>query len=80
MAELNNDYNKNSNLTKIKSKYIIIKIFDNLKQNKLLNIVNYNKKYQKLMNIKLIDYKRKYSKIEIEIIPEENKERKGNKK
>ena len=73
MAELNNDYNQNSNLTKIRSKYIIIKIFDNLEGNKLLNIINYNKKYQKLMNKKLIDYKREYSKIEIEIIPEENK-------
>ena len=45
MAELNNDYNQNNILTKIRSKYIIIKIFDNLKQNKLLNITNYNKKY-----------------------------------
>jgi len=73
MVEINNDYNQNNNLTKIRSKYIIIKIFDNLKQNKLLNIINYNKKYQKLMNKKLMDYKIEYSKIEIEIIPEENK-------
>ena len=55
---MNNDYNQNCNLNKIRSKYIIIKIFDILKQNKLLNIIN---------------YKREYSKIEIEIIPEENK-------
>ena len=73
MAQINNDYNQNDNLTKIRSKYIIIKIFDNLEQNKLLNIIKYNKQYQKLMNIKLIDYIREYSKIEIEIIPEENK-------
>ena len=72
MAEINNEYNQNSNLAKIRSKYIIIKIFDNLKKNKLLNNINYNKKYQKLMNKKLIDYKREYSKIEIEIIPEKN--------
>ena len=70
---MNNDYNQNCNLNKIRSKYIIIKIFDILKQNKLLNIINYNKKYQKLMNMHLINYKREYSKIEIEIIPEENK-------
>ena len=56
MAEINNEYNQNCFLTKIRSKYIIIKIFNNLKQKKLLNIINYNKKYQKLMNIKLIDY------------------------
>ena len=61
-----------NNLMKIRSKYIIIKIFNNIKQSKLLNIINYNKSYQKLMNIKLKDYKNEFSKIEIEIIPEEN--------
>ena len=64
---------KINNLMKIRSKYIIIKIFNNIKQSKLLNIINYNKKYQKLMNIKLKDYKNEYSKIELEIILEENK-------
>ena len=63
---------KINNLMKIRSKYIIIKIFNNIKQSKLLNIINYNKSYQKLMNIKLKDYKNEFSKIEIEIIPEEN--------
>ena len=75
MTELINSHNQNGNLAKIRSKYIIIKIFDNLEQNKLLNIINYNKKYQKLMNKKLIDYKREYSIIIIEIMPEENKYR-----
>ena len=64
---------KINNLMKIRSKYIIIKIFNNIKQSKLLNIINYNKSYQKLMNIKLKDYKNEYSKIELEIILEENK-------
>ena len=72
MAETNNNLNKNDNLKRIKSKYIVIRIFENLKQNKLLDIIHYNKKYQKLMNIKLKDYKNKFSKIEIEIIPKEN--------
>ena len=43
MSERNNIINKNNILQKIRSKYIIIKIFDNLKENKLLNIINYNK-------------------------------------
>ena len=32
MAKRNNNSNKNSNLKKIMSKYIIIRIFDNIKQ------------------------------------------------
>ena len=74
MSRLNKDYNKSSNLEKINTKYIIIKIFDNLHQNRLLNIINYNKQYQKLMNKKLIDYKSEYLKIEIEIIPEKDEQ------
>ena len=72
MAEANNNFNKNDVLKKIKSKYIVMRIFENLKQIKLLDIIHYNKKYQKLMNIKLKDYKNKFAKIEIEIIPKEN--------
>ena len=73
MAEIKDECNQNSNLAKIRSKCIIIKIFDNLEHNKLLNIIIYNKKNKKLMNIELIDYKIKYFKIVIEIIPEKNK-------
>ena len=72
MAEINNNLNKNYILKKIKSKYIVMRIFENLKQIKLLDIIHYNKKYQKLMNIKLKDYKNKFLNIEIEIIPKEN--------
>ena len=72
MSDKNNYVNKNDKLKKITSKYIVIRIFDNLNQNKLLNIIHYNKKYQKVMNIKLKDYKNEFSKIEIEIIPKEN--------
>ena len=64
--------NKHNNLNKIRSKYIVIKIFDNFNQKRLLNIIHYNKKYQKLMNINLKSYKNEYLKIQIEIIPKEN--------
>ena len=50
MAKTSNKFNGNNMLIKIRSKYILIKIFENLKENKLLNIIHYNKKYQKLMN------------------------------
>ena len=33
----------NNNLNKIRSKYIYMKIFMNLNQNRLLNIIHYNK-------------------------------------
>ena len=72
MAEINNDVSSNDVLKKIRSKYIIMKIFDNLNESKLLNIIHYNKIYQKMMKIKLKDYKNEFSKIEIEIIPEKN--------
>jgi len=72
MAETNNNLSKNNILKMIKSKYIVIRIFENLKQFKLLDIIHYNKKYQKLMNIKLKDYKNEFLKIEIEVIPKEN--------
>ena len=64
--------NKHNNLNKIRSKYIVKRIFDNIKQIKLLNIINYNKEYQKLMKIKLKDYIEEFLNIKIEIIPKEN--------
>ena len=72
MDEISDNFNKTDLLQKIRSIYIVKIIFDNLKQNKLLNIFHYNKAYQKLMNIKLNDYIIEFSKIEIEIIPKEN--------
>ena len=48
---------------KIKSKYITVKIFGHLNKNILLNIINYNKKYQKLMNKNLKSYKKKFLQI-----------------
>ena len=72
MAEIGNNYTKDDKLIKIKSKYIVIKIFKNLNQHKLLDIIHYNKKYQKVMEKKLKDYKYESFTIVIEIIPEEN--------
>ena len=72
MAEIINNLNKNDLILKIRSKYIVMLIFDNLKDIKLLELLRYNKKYQKLINKKLKDYKNTFSKIEIEIIPKEN--------
>ena len=73
MAEISDYIYSNNMLQKIRSHPIIMKIFDNLKKIKLLDIFRYNKKYQKKMKIKLKDYKNEFSKIVIEIIPEEKK-------
>jgi len=72
MNEIRNSNNKSDKLVKIKSKYIVMKIFENLEEIRLLNIVHYNKKYQKLMKKKIKDYINEYLKIVIEIIPKEN--------
>ena len=56
----------------IKSKYILIKIFDNLPKKKMLKIIKENKAIQNKLETSLNDYM-KYSEIfnpiEIEIIP-----------
>ena len=62
----------NNFLKEIRSKYILKQIFDNLKENKLLEIIRYNKNIQNKLNKKLIDFIKEYSKIVIEIIPKEN--------
>ena len=72
MAEANNNFNNNNILKKIKSKYILARIFNNLKQIKFFDIIHYNKKFQKLMDINLEDYKNEFLDIKIEIIPKEN--------
>ena len=46
----------NNFLKQIRSKYILKQIFDNLKENKLLEIIRYNKNIQKKLNKKLNDY------------------------
>ena len=63
---------KINSLLKIKSKYIIMQLFDNLQHDVLLSIINYNKSLQKIMNIKKADYEKEFSKIVIQINPKKN--------
>ena len=55
-------------MLKIKSKYIIKRIFDNIQQKKYLNLIKYNKKIQKILDASIRDYKN-YLQIEIELKP-----------
>ena len=63
---------KKDTLQKISSKYILIKIFNILKEERLLNLINYNKKLQKIMKLKKKDYENEYFKIKLELFPIEN--------
>ena len=68
--------NSNNKLRNIKSDYFIQKFFDNIHKRISLEIIKYNKSIQKRINININDYKEyseKYSSIEIEIKPMENK-------
>ena len=61
-----------SNLININSKFIIQKIFDHLIKLKTLEIIKYNKKIHKRLNVSINDFKEYselYTPIEIEIIP-----------
>ena len=64
-------------LINIKSKYIMKKIlFDNMQKRISLKIIKYNINIQKRLNININNYKdfsEKFSSIEIEIIPIQNK-------
>ena len=53
----------------IKCKYILKQITDYLKKNKLLKIIDYNKLIQNKLDLGIIDYKKYYEQIEIELIP-----------
>ena len=61
-------------IEKIKSRYILSKIYDIMSKKKKLEIVRYNKKIQNRLNLNIKDYK-EYSEtlIEIEIIPAKGK-------
>ena len=70
MEESNTGINdKKNKFDKIRSKYIVKQIFDNLSQKKVLKLLLYNKALQNRINIGISDYKYYYEKIEIEIIP-----------
>jgi hypothetical protein len=53
----------------IKSKLILKRIMMHLIKKKLFKIINYNKLIQNKLDIGIIDYKKYYEQIEIEIIP-----------
>ena len=71
-------------LAKVRSKYILKQIFDNLKPKLLLSLINYNKNFQKKLEIKIEDFKKLSFITEIELILAEKiygnfvKIRKGN--
>ena len=67
-----NKKNSLSKLKNIKNSYILKIIFYNLEKKKLLDIIKYNEKIKKRINININDYKEyseRYSSIEIEIKP-----------
>ena len=47
----------NHDIRRIRSKYFLIQIFQNVMRNKMLDLIKYNKAMQKLFDIKLNDYK-----------------------
>ena len=59
-------------LADIKSTYILKKVFDKVRNYTKFEIIRYNKNLQKKLNIDISQYK-KFSIIEIEVIPAENK-------
>ena len=64
-------------LINIKSKYVLQKIFDNVKEEKILTIIKYSKALQNKIDIDL-NYYKDFKKIEIEIIPIKNRKGKTN--
>ena len=59
-------------LAKLRSDYFLQKVLNNLQKNILLEIIKYNKKIQKRVNININNYKEYselFSMIEIEVIP-----------
>ena len=72
------DNNKNNDLKEIKSKYILKQVFDNLRTNKFLEIIRYNKNLQNILDKGINDYRKIYSSIEIILIPKKNELINGN--
>ena len=58
-------------LSNIKSEYALNKIIGNLKKDKALKIIKYDKRLWNLFNLSIKDYKI-YSEIELDIIPAKN--------
>ena len=62
---------KKNILIMIRSKYILGQIMNHLLNNKLLEIIRYNKKIKNKLDKNIHDYKKEYFKIEIELFPGE---------
>ena len=63
-------------LKKLRSNFILKKVFNNMKKIKILEILNYNKELQKRLNLNINDYKEYielYSNIELELKCVKNK-------
>ena len=69
MEKINKNIHKGNTLMKVRSKYILKQILDNVNKYKLLKIIRYNKNLKKKLDITNKDYFLEYSKIEIDIIP-----------
>ena len=75
IEKLNQIKSKNKFIN-LKSDYFMRKLFDNLQKRIFLKIIKYNINIQKRLNININNYKdfsEKFSSIEIEIIPIQNK-------
>ena len=59
---------------KLLSHYSIQNIFHHLKNNKMLHLIRYSKRFQKLLNKNIKDYENESQKIIIEIFPIENED------
>ena len=71
MAETNKIFSKGNAFKKIRSKFILKRLLENLPTNVLLEVLRYNKRIKKIINKDIDDYK-KYLQIIIHIIPIEN--------
>ena len=70
---MSNEYSLNY----IKNKYLLKIIVDNISKNKLFKLIKNNKYLQDRLDIELIDYKKYYEQIEIELIPINTEEEKN---
>ena len=57
-------------LNKIKNKYLLMQLLENISERRLLNIIKYNKSLQLRLEISIDTYE-EFSNIELDIIPSE---------